>query len=477
MTKIKNIFMLCVIVVLISSLVLAFSCKKEENQDVITETIIETVTETVEVGIEVDSSEISVLRFVIDESNPLTIELFKNIIADFEKMYPVKIQLELITGENQAPYYATNIAASNAPDIGGSHTSLTLEYIKAGYVEPLDDIINVLGGEEVFYSGSLFKAEDGHYYNYPFAGGGPVLYVRKDLFEEYNVKVPETWDEWLDAAEKLTLDTNNDGTIDIYGQCIAAGLNRQAEHALQTFTWQTGSTLFDADLNPTFNSEGMIKALEFEKQLSKYAPPGIGAYGSHDLLDSFASEKVAMTMYWGRLLAHLRDNAPDLLDKVQAVPLPTNSVHVTTSVYDNLCVFKDSKEPEIAKEFLKYLMSGDRITRLLLTVPGHLLPSRSNIDLTGFWEDEFVKSQEENIKTCFDVPTYGMDIDMEAGAKVIDGKMIPIDNVPYNHNISKIEAAKIISNMVQKVIIGNENPEIVASWGQAEVEKVIKDNE
>ncbi|MEW5815057.1 MAG: sugar ABC transporter substrate-binding protein [Spirochaetota bacterium] len=400
---------------------------------------------------------------------------FKKAIEQYEGNHPnVKVQLELVSADNLIPYYATNLAGGNTPDIGVTWDSLTIEYVTKDYALPLDDIVNDMGGIDEFVKYSLFN-KDGHIYNMPYAGGGPVLWIRKDLFEKYNIKIPETWDEWLDAAKKLTLDTNNDGSIDIYGTTIAAGKNNMTEAILFVLIWQTGHTAFDADMKPTFNNEGTIKALQFLKNLAKYCPPGIGEYSYYEMIDALSSKRVASTIYWGRVLGHLKDNAPDLLDKIQAVPLPTDKIKVTYSSHDDYLVFKNSKYPEIAKDFLKFIVTGDRMADFLLTVPGHLLPvTKANTKLESFWNDPFVKQQKKNIEVLFEVPNYGISMANEAGAKIVNGKFVPLEGM-FNSVYAKVEAQYIVPQAVQKVIIQGMSPEDTAKWGQAEMERIISE--
>jgi len=236
---------------------------------------------------------------------------------------------------------------------------------------------------------------------------------------------------------------------------------------------QNGNTMFDASLKPTFNNEGAVKGLNFMKELSAYAPPGIGEYSFYEMIDAYASGRVASTVYWGRLLSHLQSNAPDLLSKTIAIPIPTDNLKMTWSSYDSYLVFKDSKNPEVAKDFLKYLITGDRIANFMLTAPGHLLPAtKTNAALDSFWNDEFVVANKANIETLFDVPNYGINTANEAGAMLQDGKLVPREGV-YNSVYPSIEAQSIIAQAVQKVIIENASAQEAANWAQSEMERII----
>ena len=55
-------------------------------------------------------------------------------------------------------------------------------------------------------------------YGVPIRIGSNILFMRKDLFVEAGLRIPPSdLNEYLEAAKKLTRDTNGDGSIDIYG--------------------------------------------------------------------------------------------------------------------------------------------------------------------------------------------------------------------------------------------------------------------
>ncbi len=57
-------------------------------------------------------------------------------------------------------------------------------------------------------------------YAFPYAWVTTVLYYNKDMFDKAQLAYPNdkwTWDDFLSAAKKLTLDTNGDGKTDQWG--------------------------------------------------------------------------------------------------------------------------------------------------------------------------------------------------------------------------------------------------------------------
>src|SRR5690606_15584244 len=61
---------------------------------------------------------------------------------------------------------------------------------------------------------------DGQTYGLPWIAQPVVLYYNTDLFDAAGVEYPEpgwTWDDFIEKAKALTLDTDGDGNIDQYG--------------------------------------------------------------------------------------------------------------------------------------------------------------------------------------------------------------------------------------------------------------------
>ena len=54
----------------------------------------------------------------------------------------------------------------------------------------------------------------------PMCAAPFVLLLRNDLLQEAGLDVPESFDEIVETAKKLTVDTNGDGKIDRYGMSL-----------------------------------------------------------------------------------------------------------------------------------------------------------------------------------------------------------------------------------------------------------------
>ena len=94
------------------------------------------------------------------------------------------------------------------------------------YLEPLDAMIGQLppGYEFNDIIPSLFDTVrvGGKTYGMPFQGGVVMLFYRRDLFDKYQIAVPKTLNEMLEAARKLTAGLRKDGNNCTYALGLRA---------------------------------------------------------------------------------------------------------------------------------------------------------------------------------------------------------------------------------------------------------------
>ena len=125
-------------------------------------------------------------------------------IAIFEDENPnVKVEATLQATENVFSDFPTASAAGNPPDLQYMWNGVySMDWAWLGYVEPLNEYFT---DEELddMYSISLTRFEGNDYRAgwYSFAFGWAY---NKSILEESGVESePQTWDEWLDACEKI----------------------------------------------------------------------------------------------------------------------------------------------------------------------------------------------------------------------------------------------------------------------------------
>ena len=171
------------------------------------------------------------------------------------------------------------IAGGMAPDILYINFRKSDNYIRNGFLYPLDEYYRTLSKEEINsrINSKIWpvidrKGPDGkkHIWALPFNGAlGKVLVFRKDLFDEHGIPYPDenwTWDDFYNTCKKIT-----DPAKGIYGVSMRRGKDESWNWC--TFLWSAGGEVMEYDpaadrWKCTFDSDAAVKALDFYTRLS-----------------------------------------------------------------------------------------------------------------------------------------------------------------------------------------------------------------
>ncbi len=258
------------------------------------------------------------IRFLSQEGDLVTMEVYKKLIKKFESENPnVKVHYQITGVTAVIEKVATAVPAGNL-DVFQPSPPMALEFAKNGFLSPLEELIEEFGGEQAFPQSSLIKW-NGKAYSVPFAGGARTVWYRKDLFKKYGIAPSETWDELLIAVNKLYLDTDGDGKKDFYGMAIPAGQNEATSMWFIHFLYQGASQVFNKDLEIVFDNPNSVEAMEFYVELCRNSPPGTINYSWFEPLQAFLSGKAAVTCRGGRMFGKVYRDMPDFIGKVDTL--------------------------------------------------------------------------------------------------------------------------------------------------------------
>ncbi|MTI61759.1 MAG: sugar ABC transporter substrate-binding protein [Firmicutes bacterium] len=352
------------------------------------------------------------ITYLTPETDPTAVEVDKTIIERFEKMNPgVKVELAHADLENLLPKLSAMLLAGTAPDVAFCSPMYVPPLVEQEFLEPLDYLFIDIGD---IPKNMVTPNSENKIYDIPLAMESRPLYYRKDLFEEAGVKPPTTFDEWLEAARKLTVDTDGDGNIDQYGMTLR-GMPPGNVGAFNAFLWSNNGDLIDEEGNVVIDSPEAIETLEFWGKMSKYCPPGVTNTSYHDMLVNFAQGTTAMAIAPGRLMANIDRYKPELRDKIGIVAPPVGPSGEKPAIWtpiNNFIVFKNGNE-SLAKKFIEFYLSDEQyILFLTSAVPGHSLPTRQDwLDKDIYYSQETISKWEpivkKSLKLAFD---YSIDL-------------------------------------------------------------------
>jgi multiple sugar transport system substrate-binding protein len=406
-----------------------------------------------------------VIPFFTTESDPKQLALLQELIKEYQLLNPnVEVDIVIASPASRGRRLLTALASGADLGIFEIEPTLMLNWVNAGYLLPLDDIANEIGKND-FADGSLFNA-NGHVYALPYAVSVYGLWVRTDLLQTVGLGVPQNYDQVLATAKKLTRNG-------VYGIALPDGQNIATLNYFSTFLWQNGGDYFNCDGQVEFGKPAGLEAVRRWKALSQYAPPGFTTWDYREQIDAYLKGQAAMAMYGGRLGVQLEEMNPDLADRT-AVIFPTwGPIKATLGVWSRFAIAAGTRNQKEAKGFLRWLLSGDRLYRYDMALPGHMIPPLHSVRAMPFDDtSRYVQRHRDWIQSFYDWAPFTNHPAMNLGS-IHDGRFDRSDTVPpWAQEV--FSSPGVIDTMLQDISLRGREPE--AAWQDAvrKIEQIAK---
>lgn len=291
----------------------------------------------------------------------LAFETYKQIADIFNKKQD-RIEVEVVMGTgNYEELVMTRLLGGAPPDVISSNKLADLA--PKGILRSLtefaerDGVISALlppAVEQCTWDGELLMLPQVAqpfvtYYN-------PFLFAQAGIADPYTLFKAGSWD-WNTvsaSARKISRDTDNNGTLDIWGTGIPVNWQQR------TILWvvQAGGKYFDRWVNPTkatYDSPEVVTALTFIKNLIETnAMPLEGALGSTGN-KNFIAGKAGMVFEGTWQIGNNRNGGFFDWDLAPVAKGPDNAG--TIMQIDGLQMLKAAPHPEEAWEWMKFLVT------------------------------------------------------------------------------------------------------------------------
>lgn len=401
--------------------------------------------------------------FLTSESSPESVAQMNDLIAQFEAANPdVHVELQLMASDGRMQRLINAIAVGDELGIFEIDRGLVPDFTKAGYLLPLDSMVDEIGVENFTPGSLLYWPWDGHLYQFPSDISVATLFWRKDLFEQAGLAEPDSYERLLEANQKLN------GQNGVAGGAFDAS-NDGASNRFAPFLWQNCGDFYTRDGELAFDRPGAKQAVEDYAELNKYTPPSNHSWGGREPVNAYVAGRVATAFFVGRLGHDLAMNAPELAkvsgNREARLARGGKGPHVTYGVITSYAIGSNVKHPEEAKRFLKFLLTGEPLLKYAMAVPGHIIPVLKDVQAQVLEQDHpYVKNYREWVQRVFDLaPTANSDA-QNMGSVTEDCRfeksLVP---VPWVSSISGDQAA--IAQLFQRVSL--QGAAVDASYEEA----------
>jgi ABC-type glycerol-3-phosphate transport system substrate-binding protein len=262
---------------------------------------------------------------------------------------------------------STMATGGNMPDIFTNSPEFYGQADDMGVVEPLNDL---LGQDYVdgFEPATIAQAEiDDKLQFAPFFTIPTGLLYRTDLFEAEGIEPPETWDEFVEAAQKLTQDLNGDGQTDRWGFAMVGSNNGSGGSRFVPVMRTFGAEELvekDGGWATEYGTPEAAAAFQLYSDLvNKYevVPPGPFQTSYAEAVSLMATDKTAMMISGPHSIGAITAANPELEGKLAGVPLPHAPGEKPAAALGMLgfSISAQSKHKEAAAEYLKFILNKE----------------------------------------------------------------------------------------------------------------------
>jgi multiple sugar transport system substrate-binding protein len=289
---------------------------------------------------------------VIGEATANT-QIIEKLLPEFEEKTGITVNLE------QAPYDSlVQKAVLDFTTKKGNYDVLSIPYEYLGafaekkYIAPQNDFLT----KDAEGAGSDFSADDvipalweasskwkDNWYGLPSNSAVMMMFYRKDLFENgeekaafkdeygYDLAPAKTWEQYRDIAEffdrpKGEMAGGKELTDALHGVTVAGKRHVATVLEWMNYSWGYGGDLFDDSGQPAINSAANVEALDYEKEITAFAPSGYTSATWDETTADLQQGLAAQAITWGDTAGAMEDkSASKVVGKMGYANIPVKN--------------------------------------------------------------------------------------------------------------------------------------------------------
>ncbi|MGW0785391.1 ABC transporter substrate-binding protein [Streptomyces sp. NPDC002913] len=302
-------------------------------------------------------------------------------LKKFEKETGIKVKLEVVPWADLLNRILAAATSGQGPDVLNIGNTWSASLQATGALLPWDDKnFEAIGGRDRFIESAVASAgkEGEPPAAVPLYSLAYALYYNKKMFADAGITTPPaTWDQLVTDGKKLSKDGK---------WALGAEGSNLSNNIHQTFVLgqQHGADFFDEEGKADFTSDGAVAAVKQYVDLmakDKIIAPGNAEYAQNQSLTDFAKGRTAMVLWQAAATTFAAQGMKPEDWGVAPVPVPAGAPGAgkqTNSMVAgiNMAVFKNTKNIDGAKKFVKF-MTSDEEQKILCKTYGSIPPVKA----------------------------------------------------------------------------------------------------
>jgi ABC-type glycerol-3-phosphate transport system substrate-binding protein len=282
-------------------------------------------------------------------------------------------------GGEQVAQLTPQFAASSTPvDVLSSSDEAAPLFIRAGWMEPLNEII-----PEGFWDDwdpsvveyvNIWSSIEGEVFRIPHGWSVGFFWTRQDLLEGYGLESPATWDDLRELGEAA----RNDG---LYAFADAASRPSLAFVYAAYVVAQSGGNIFAFD-------EQTRDAFAFARELvdNEYFPRDAANWTYDQLNAAYMGDQLVTMRQWPFFYDVVRDNTEWFSEEKATIVLPPGAPDGQRATWAGAwgwMVPQFSERKEAALEYIRFMTAPERAGPLAEAMSDYITPRQSTFEYLG----------------------------------------------------------------------------------------------
>lgn len=291
---------------------------------------------------------------------------FDEIAASYHELHPnVTINMTSADNANYKQEINVKLASNEAPDIYFAWSGVYAQNFADG--GRALDLTNYIA-EDTAWSDGIISNQFGPFtfggkiYGIPMIMDGKTFYYNKEIFAELNLEVPENWEDFMKVLDTLSKT-----------DYIPISLGNQEDWATGHYMTTLNQRMVNADtlaadyaLQGDFSDPQYVAALERLVQMAPYFTPDFNATSYDTGINDFTSGKAAIYYEQFNQIQYIMPaqfdwawfDFPDIAEG-------DGDQNALTGAPQGFMVSADTKYPDVAVDFLKYLTSLEIASKMV----------------------------------------------------------------------------------------------------------------
>lgn len=400
------------------------------------------------------------VHFLSNNNSPRFQDLLRGFARDFENQNNnISINIEFTEiGGDYGQRVSQLLQAGNPPEIINLEQFRMGSYAVQGLLAPVGDVISEIEEAEEEIPAKFKYRYDGAPRLVPAVASITNNWYRQDVYNEFDLEPPTTWENERTAARTITEANNN-----MHGVGYATAATTYGSYHAWTRLWQNNAQVatrsgdqVQVALDQGKNRRRVKEVLEYTQEMVNYSPTGTnwdwgGIYGA------YTSGSAATALYsGGRPKTRSIANEQPWSDATKRTSNPYNTNNRNESLGNasatGFGILNDASNLEAAKQFVRYMTTGERLVQYTQGLRFH------NVPVFESWYDEGSKYREgwDYLNENFEEET----IQAEREALFSDATQpFAYETDPVNPYASTVFASFVLGQMFYNVVGNNMSPD------------------